>query len=80
MEPIDPLLLCLFAVIFVGGWVVHLQFDEARQERRQIIKAIDFLEKEIARMRERLPLNDRDLELIKAISEQERPYRYPDFK
>jgi hypothetical protein len=70
-----PLWLGLLAVYCVGGWLFHRQSEDARRERPQILKAIDFLEKEIARLRERLPLSERDREHLLAITKQERPYR-----
>ena len=80
MGSMYPLWVGLLMALVWGGWLVHQQFEEGRRERRQIIKAIDFLEKEIARMRERLPLTDRDREILDSIAKQERPDRDPSFR
>ncbi len=69
----------LLAALIAGGWLIHRQFEVSRCENRQIMRAIDFLEKEIARMRERLPLNDREREQLTSLTKQERPDRESDF-
>jgi hypothetical protein len=70
----------LLAALCVGGWLVHRQFEDARRERKQIVKAIDFLEREMNRMRERLPLTTDDHDALAALTARERPDRDSDFK
>jgi len=70
----------LLTALCVGGYLVHRQFEDARRERRQIIRAVDFLERELARLRERLPLSDGEREILKQITDAERPDRDSDFK
>ncbi len=52
MDTDYPLWLGLLVAIAWGGWLIHRQFEESRREHRQIIKTIDFLEKEVGRLRE----------------------------
>ena len=80
MELTYPLWLGLLAILVAGGWLLHRQFDEARRERHQIMKGIDFLEKEIGRLRERLPLSDRDREALKMMTEQDQPHKDTNLK
>jgi len=70
----------LLLAFCVGAWLVHRQFEDAKSERRQIIKAIDFLEKEIARLRERLPLTDTERDTLKSLTAKERSDRDVDFR
>lgn len=75
MDPNYPFQLALLIIFLVGGYVAHRQFEDAKSERRQLIKAIDFLEREIARIRERLPLSEDERKLLDAITKSEWPDR-----